>query len=161
MNDMVKSSIDARKGAFSTAYELNDKMTKEIDALFEKIYKIGEECSDAMDFETKFASSPLNKEYTDLFAKVASECKPKVMSDDYVSDPRTKGEKVLDEVSSDAKLLVEDLTMPARRKARQEMDDKLHDTPYGQVEQISNMFHLFKKIKKKKPEENIPEDENN
>lgn len=160
MDKMVKSSIDARKGAFSTAYELNDAMEKEIEELFNRINELGETCTDAIDFETKFASSPLNTEYTNLFATVAQHCKPKQLSsDDDQIDTRSKGEKVLDEVASDTKLLVDDITMPARRAARQEMDSKLRDTPYGKVEQMNNMFHLFKKFKKKKTEEYNPEDE--
>ena len=44
--------------------------------------------------------------------------------------------------------------MPARRKAREEMDSKLRDTPYGKIEQINNMSWLgrrfINKFKRKK-----------
>jgi dTDP-L-rhamnose 4-epimerase len=59
-------------------------------------------------------------------------------------------EQALEDVADDAKLMVEDITMPARRKAREEFDSKLRDTPLGKVEQANNMFHLFKKFGKKK-----------
>ena len=77
MDKIVKLSIEARRNAFDTSYEIKDEdLKKEIDVLFEKINKLGEEAKDAMDFETKFASSPLNTEYTNLFTKIASCSKP-------------------------------------------------------------------------------------
>ena len=160
MNEYVKGSIDARKDAFSNGYELNDKFKKQIDDLFVEIYKFGESSTDAMDFENKFQASDLNQKYIDLFTQVAKSCKPKeiVHADNDVIE-KTKGEKVLDEAASDAKYLVDDITMPARRQARMKMESKMRETPLGDIEQASNMFHLFKKFKKKKPEE-INEEEN-
>lgn len=66
--------------------------------------------------------------------------------------------KNIDEATSDAKYLMDEVTMPARRQARMKMDSKLRDTPLGKVEQASNMFYLFKKFKKpKKTDENNEE----
>ena len=153
MDQGVKTSIDARYTAFDYSYELNDEYRKKVDELFKKINEFGKTCKDAMDFETKFATNPLNKEYSDLFTEIGTNCKPKkheIPTDDY---QESKGSKILDEASSDAKYLVDDITMPARRKARQEFDSKMRDTPLGKVEQASNMFHLFKRFKKPKVEE--------
>ena len=70
MDKIVKQSIEARRNAFDTSYEIKDEnLKKEIDALFDKINRLGEEAKDAMDFETKFASSELNIEYTNLVDK--------------------------------------------------------------------------------------------
>ena len=61
MNDMVKMSIDGRRNAFYSAYEINDdNLKKEIDLLFDKIYDFGKDCKDSVQFETAFATSPLN-----------------------------------------------------------------------------------------------------
>ncbi len=67
MNEYVKQSIDGRRMAFSSAYELTDTYKKKVEELFKRIEDFGKSCTDAMDFETKFMASPLNKEYTDLF----------------------------------------------------------------------------------------------
>ncbi|MBR3269745.1 hypothetical protein IKG07_00615 [Candidatus Saccharibacteria bacterium] len=70
MNDQVKISIDARKNAFNS-FELTDKRKAEIDKLFAEIEKLGNSCQDAGDFENKFAASPLNQEYMDMFTKIS------------------------------------------------------------------------------------------
>ena len=160
MDASIKNSIDARKSSFSMSYELTDEVQKDIDELFSRIEEFGRTCKDAMDFETKFASSPLNQEYIDMFTKVAKKCKVKGLEDDGDS----KGKRVLKEMGSDAKYLADDLSMPARRLAREEMDRKMRRTPLGKVEQAHNMFWLAKRFTKRKPkadELNIEIDESN
>ena len=149
MDNGVKAAIDARKMAFANAYELTNEFDKKIDELFKKIYKFGESCSDAMDFENKFSSSPLNEEYMNLFVKIGSKC-PAKKYDSGESTTESNGKKIFDEASSDAKYVMDEITRPARRQARMEMDSKLRETPLGKIEQASNMFHLFKRFKKPK-----------
>lgn len=72
MNEYIKASIDARKNALTDAYQISEKLQKEIDELFLEIEKFGATCTDAGDFETKFAASPLNQKYIDLFTKAAT-----------------------------------------------------------------------------------------
>lgn len=150
MKEDIKRSIDARKDSFKTLYELTDDVEKEINDLFDKIHKFGETCSDSMDFETKFANNPLNQEYINLFTSVSSKCKAKTLPKEDDTPVKSTGEKVLEDIESEARYMADDLTYPARRKAREEFDSKLRDTPLGKVEQASNMFYLFKKFKKKK-----------
>lgn len=147
MDNGVKASIDARYIAFENSYELTDEVRKEIDELFDRIKDFGKTCSDCMDFETKFASSPLNKEYTDMFTKVSQKCKVKQL-EHYESDEpeESKAGRVAKKIAGDAKYLADDLTMPARRKAREEIDSKLRDTPYGKIEQIENMSWLGRRF---------------
>ena len=150
MNEYVKQSIDGRKMAFSSAYELTDAYKKKVDELFTRIEEFGKGCTDAMDFETKFASSPLNTEYTNLFTEVATNCKyilpPPVDRTDVKSDE----EYYRDEAISDAKYLAKEATMPARRAAREAFDSKMRDTPLGDIEQARNTAWLVKGIFGKK-----------
>ena len=150
MNDVVKQCIDGRKNAFSTAYELTDVYQKKVDELFKRIEEFGKDCTDAMDFESKFAASPLNKEYTDLFTEVASNCK--YILPPPVDNPNVKSdaEYYKEEAISDAKYLAKDLTMPARRKVREEFDKKMRDTPLGKIEQASNTAWVVKRLFGKK-----------
>lgn len=127
------------------SYELTEDAKKDIDELFKRIEEFGNTCKDAMDFEAKFASSPLNQEYIDMFTKVAKKCKVKGLDD----GGSGKGKKVLEDIESDAKYLADDLTMPARRQARMKMDSKLRSTPLGKIEQANNTFWLFKRLKHK------------
>ena len=70
MNEIVKQSIDGRKNAFFSAYEVNDQnLVNEINTLFDKIYAFGETCSDSMEFESKFATNPLNQEYILIYSQ--------------------------------------------------------------------------------------------
>ena len=73
MDKNVKMSIDNRKNVIFTTYDIKDeKMLKKIDGLFDKINSFGEKCGDVNEFETKFAASPLNQEYMDLFTGIAT-----------------------------------------------------------------------------------------
>jgi len=149
MDQVIKQSIDARKMAFSSAYELTDAYKKKVNDLFQRIEEFGKNCSDAVDFETKFSGSSLNSEYTNLFTEVAANCKyilpPPVDNSDVKSDK----EYLRDEVLSEAKYIAKDLTLPARRKAREEFDKKMRDTPLGKIEQIRNTASVFKRFFKK------------
>ena len=151
MNEYVKQSIEGRKMAFSSAYELTDAYKKKVDELFARIEDFGKNCTDAMDFETKFMASPLNTEYTNLFTEVASNCKyilpPPVEGD---TAGRSNKEAIADEIMSDVRYAAKDLTMPARRKAREEFDKKMRDTPLGKIEQASNTAWVFKRMFGKK-----------
>lgn len=159
MEASVKTSIDSRKSSFEMSYELTDEARKDIDELFSRIEEFGQSCKDAMDFETKFASSPLNQEYMDMFTKISKKCKVKGLDN---GSEESKGKRILKEAGSDAKYLAEDLTMPARRQARMKFDQKMRNTPLGKIEQANNTFWLFKKIKHKvSKKDNIPNDEEN
>ena len=150
MDEIVKQSIEARRNAFDTSYEIKDEnLKKEIEVLFEKMNKLGEEAKDAMDFETKFASSPLNTEYTNLFTKIASCSKPIIHESAPDHHIKSDKEYVKEEIESDVKYVLEDLSMPARRKAREAFDSKMRDTPLGKIEQASNTLGVFKRIFKK------------
>ena len=147
MKDIIKTSIKSRYDAFFNAYEINDsKIKNEINDLFKKINEFGDEKNSIEEFESEFAKSPLNTEYINLFTKIATSCKPIV----YESNNEVNNTNpVLDEIASDAKYIAKDLTMPARRKAREEFDKKMRDTPLGTIEQANNMRYLFKRIFKK------------
>ena len=150
MNDMVKMSIDGRKNAFYSAYEINDEsIKKEIDELFDKINDFGKECKDAQEFETAFATSPLNTEYINLFTKVAQSCKPIV----YESAPvKVKSDEQLkEELESEARYQMREATLPARRIAREAVDKAARRTPIlGDVIQAKQTMDLFGKFRKKK-----------
>ncbi len=150
MDNIVKQSIEARRMAFEKTYEINDEVIrKQINDLFNRIEAFGENCVDAMDFETKFSSSTLNQEYTNLFTQIATKCKLIEKKDLDDSMCKSDQDYLVDEMKTDAKLLVEDLTMPARRKAREELDSKLRDTPLGKIETAQNTLNLFGRLFKK------------
>ena len=48
------------------------KHRKKVEDLFSEIEKLGVECKDAGEFETKFQASPLNQKYMDLFTEIAT-----------------------------------------------------------------------------------------
>lgn len=151
MNELIKASIDGRRNAFFTAYDIkNEDTLKKIEELFQKIEEFGSSCTDSMDFENKFASSPLNQEYIDLFTLVATTETAKNIE----SEPnhvKSDAEYIADEVVSDVKYIADDLTMPARRKARQEAYDKARDIPVlGEAMTAKQHFDFFSRFKKNK-----------
>ena len=72
MDKYVKQSIDARKDAIFAAYQVGDEGKKKVEKLFSEIEKFGADCKDVGDFEAKFAASPLNQKYLDLFTELAT-----------------------------------------------------------------------------------------
>ena len=151
MDSIVKQSIEARKQAFTNAYKIEDQnIIDKIDELFNRINELGETCSDASDFEMKFASSPLNQEYISLFTELATTCEPIIYESDNSNVQSTK-DYILDDARMEAKLAIEDATMPARHAAREEFDSALRDVPVlGDAIQAKQTFDLFKKFKKNK-----------
>lgn len=126
MNEMVKNSIDARKNALFTTYEVtSDKLKKEIDELFERIYDFGKDMKDQSEFETKFVSSPLNQEYIDIFTKVATSS-PMVQE---IKNQTNMASVAADMATDMVEMELESATMPARRAARQAAYDVARDLP--------------------------------
>jgi hypothetical protein len=87
-----------------------------------------------MKFETDFATSPLAKEYSDLFLEITKANNPEEKKDNVI----------LDEIKYDAKI-------HARRKVYQETYDKARDIPVvGEAMELKNKFDLFSRFKRNK-----------
>lgn len=159
MNDLVKMSIDGRKNAIFSAYNITEQSIKDkIENLFNKINELGESCVDNMDFESKFASSNLNQEYIDLFTEIATKCTQIVRENQGNRHVKSDAEKIVDDVASEIRYQVKDATLPMRRQMRQEAYDKARNTPIiGEImeaKQYADFFGRFKKKKKDKDKEN-------
>ncbi len=149
MDKYVQQSIDARKQAFLDTYEIEDESLKvKINTLFKKIEELGNTSLDSLDFEKKFASSSLNKEYTDLFTEIATKSKIKENVNCSFEEEKNNN-NTLDEIASETKYIVKEATLPARRRAREAFDSKLRDTPLGKIEQIGNTANVFRRFFKK------------
>ena len=151
MNDIVKMSIDGRKNAFFSAYDIKDEsLIKEIDELFNKIYEFGENCSNSTEFETSFATSPLNTEYINLFTKVAQSCPP-IVREEVPVNVKSDEEYLKEELESEARYRAREATLPARRIAREAATRAARRTPIvGDVMQAKQTLDLFGKFRKKK-----------
>ena len=151
MNDMVKMSIDGRKNAFYSAYEINDaSIKKEIDELFDKIYDFGKDCKDAQEFETAFATSSLNTEYINLFTKVAQSCKP-IVYESAPTNVKSDEQIAKEELESELRYQAREATLPARRVAREAVDSAARRTHIlGDVIQAKQTMDLFSRFRKKK-----------
>ena len=103
----------------------------------------------SFNWDSAVASSELNTEYTNLFTKIASCSKPIIHESTPDHHIKTDEEYFKDEIKSDAKYVLEDLSMPARRRAREAFDSKMRDTPLGKIEQANNILGVFKRIFKK------------
>ena len=149
MNDLVKTNIEARKTAILNSYEIKEQaMIDKIDELFNKINEFGENCIDSSDFETKFASSPLNQEYINIFTEVVTNCKQKELTVDDDTSIKTDEEYILEDVASEIKYQAESATQPLRRKATQEVFDKARDIPVvGEVLNVKQHIDFFSKFK--------------
>ena len=152
MDDLIKNSINSRKDSIFNAYDVKDaKLLKEIDELFNKMNDLGKTCSDLMDFESKLASSPLNQEYIELFSKIAQSSNSLLKDPDTVASESNYSGGLNEEIESELKYRVDDLTLPARRIAREETEKKLRNTPIiGDVMNIKQHLDLFGCFRRKK-----------
>lgn len=147
MDNIIKQSINSRKEAFTNAYDIKDeKIINKIDDLFKRVEELGNECKDIMEFETKFASSPLNTEYTNLFTEIASSCSPIVYESESIPE---NSNTVADEFKDDLKFAAREATQPLRRAAHQEAYDKVRDIPVVNealgIKQHIDFFGRFRK----------------
>ena len=151
MDKYIKQSIEGRKNAIGATYEVSAEMQKKIDALFGEIEKLGGKCKDVGDFEAKFAASPLNQEYMNLFTEIATGAVNKRAAGQ-VAESMAGG--VVEGMARNALGNV----VPTRASARQAVDDTLRKTPVvGDVIDISqkagyvaHLGKLFGGRKKKK-----------
>lgn len=159
MDKYVKQSIDARRDAIFAAYQVGDEGKKKIDKLFAEIEKLGETAKDAGDFEAKFAASPLNQQYLDLFTEIATTSnatttanveKPKIGKTIAGGVAAGVAESALDDVAR--------RVVPTRAAVNQKATDIMRDTPVvGDAMDISqkagyamHIGKLFRKKDKKK-----------
>ena len=153
MNEIVKASIDGRKAAFYSAYNITDESLKnKIEELFNRINTFGEGYTDAGSFEAAFASSPLNQEYIDLFTAVATTSTP-ITYESSPTDVKSDEDYIKDEINSEIKYQADSLSQPLRRKAYQETYDAARDIPVvGNVLDVKQKIGFFSRFKKNKDE---------
>lgn len=139
MEEIIKSCIEPRKLALTSAYDIKDPgALKNIEDYFKKLEEFAKDCNNQMDFETKFAQSPLAQEYTDLFIMVSK------IADGVVEvEEKTYAEEMKDELKDDA-------IMFARRKAHQKVYDTARDVPIlGDAMTAKQHFDFFSRFRKK------------
>ena len=73
MDENIKNSINMRADFFEKYYSVPKEVKPEVDAFIDELNLLGETSSDAMEFETRFASNGLNEQFNDLLTK----CVPK------------------------------------------------------------------------------------
>lgn len=147
MDEIVKASIDSRKNAITNAYELNDKQKKEVDDLFAEIEKLGSEAKDVGDFEAKFAASPLNQQYMDLFTKIATASASSATHKDIVAGTAKGAAESMVRSAVGA-------SVPTTRAAvHQKAYDAARDIPgVSEVLEVKQYAGLFSRFKKNKDE---------
>ena len=151
MNDQVKMSVDGRRNAVYNAYELSEEQKAKVEALFVKIEELGADCKDAMDFEQKFAASPLNQEYINLFTELATSSKSKLgpVPDAEIEEGPTAGEVVADLAKNDAEMAIDGAVQAVRGRAVRAAYDKARDIPgVGAAMSAQQGIGFFRSLKK-------------
>lgn len=139
MNDIKTACIDSRKNAIlSSITEKDEELERRVDEYFEKVEEFASTCSDIADFENKFATSDLAKEYASLFTMAMN----------------TNQEEDINVAKEVGNEIADDIYRGARRQARQEAYDKVRDIPViGDAMTVKQHFDFFSRFKKKKGDE--------
>jgi hypothetical protein len=142
MNDIKTYCIESRRNAIFSAYDVKDPGTlKMIEDYFKKVEEFSKDCKDASDFETKFATSHLAQEYSNLFTQI--------MSTETTVDGVAPTNEVVEEYTIQDEI-VDDANRAVRRRAKQEVYGKALDVPVlGDVIDVKNKIDLFSKFRKK------------
>ena len=129
----VETAIKGRKDAFFAAYDIKDEaLLKEIDDLFARISEFGKTCSDYMDFETKFATSPLNQEYINMFTKVATTSASKLQPVQESTEPEiSEEERLKAEMADDLRFAAKEATQPLRHQTYMAGTEAMRSTKVG------------------------------
>lgn len=151
MDNIVKASIDGRKNAVLGAYDLSGDEKKKLDELFKKIEKLGAECKDSADFEAKFAASPLNVEYTQMFTDLSMSRQSKIQPVGDVQVEEVGTSEVLMQTAKDAAVAeagyaVQSVRGRVARKTMSEIRDKVPLA--NDVVGVKNKIDFFSRFKK-------------
>ena len=130
MNEIVKNSIDARRNAIFSSYNITDEgILLQIDNYFKKLEKFGEKYDDIMKFEEDLAKDPLTKEYTDLFIMISGYMNP--------TEEVDEGQEMMNEMADDAKRYV-------RRTVKEKAASKARGIPIvGDIMEAKQYADLF------------------
>ena len=142
MNEILKPSIESRRTALFSSYDIKDSGNlKTIEEYFKKLEEFAKDYNDIMEFETAFASSPLSKEYSDLFVQI--------MNTESTIDGKAPVHEKEEEYTIQDELK-DDMERAVRRKARQEAYDKVRDIPVvGEAMSVKQHFDFFNRFRKK------------
>lgn len=69
MDNTIHSSIQTRRDALYEHYDLPPEARRKAEALFGRMEEFGKRCRDRAEFEEKFATQTLNREYNNLFVE--------------------------------------------------------------------------------------------
>lgn len=135
-NSILESCVNSRKNALLQACT-NESLINEINEYFERVEEFAKKCSDVADFEAKFSSTELAKEYTDLFVKATTSDSEEEKKDSLANDIANE--------------LADDVTHRARAKAHQAAYDQARDIPVvGEALNVKQHFDFFSRFRRKK-----------
>ncbi len=157
MDKYIEQSIKSRKDAIFAVYEVEGESLKKVEKLFSEMEKLGASCGDVGEFETKFATSPLNQQYMDLFTEIAMNSTAKT------AVPKTEKGGIGKMVAGGVAVGVAESAMdraigavvPTRAAVHQKAYDEVRKVPgLGDAidvsEKVGYAMHLSKLFKKKK-----------
>lgn len=161
----IYTAIKSRKDAFFTAYNIKDeKLIAKIDELFARIEEFGKTCSDYMDFETKFATSPLNQEYIAMFTEVATSQTSNLQPVEDSPNAETDEEYYAREAADDLRFAAKEATQPLRHQAYMAGTEALRSNKVGNaLFNLNNHLETanhFRKLAKENKERAAKEAEN-
>lgn len=154
MDQYIRASIDSRRKVIDDYYTIPDVMKDETEGLFHEMEELGENAADVSDFETRFAESTMNQRYLDLFTqlKIKGSVVAGAVKDGVLGRMKDK-DSLKDDAETAMGRAVDDLTLEQRAEMRQDLDEKIYDTPVlGDIVTASRVvdsgLRLFKKKKK-------------
>lgn len=161
MKEDVKQYIDMKMNVIYDYFTVPESAKGDVDKVEKQICALGEECTDAAEFENRFNSSPVSAQYNMLFTKCTPK-PPKKMTKEEKRAARSnvkemftenKGEMIREMVKDDLQDAVEDAVddlsdeITGTAAVNLGIDEILDDAEYAKdaSETASGIFSIFKK----------------
>ncbi len=119
MNDDVRKCVTMRTDFFDQYFTVPDSMKSEVDEFISNTEALGENCKDASDFESQFASKGLSDHFNALLGK----CVPKAVK--MTKEQKQSSKEVLKDMLYENR---KDIANDALKDAAEDVMDNIHDS---------------------------------
>ena len=149
MDQYVLSSIEVRRKSIFDTYIIDDPdFVEKANNVFKQMEAFGESCANVMDFESKFAASPLYTEYYNLCLEAGQKFKvnPKATQVEMPDSSYTSAD-VVKEAEEWTEYAIDSATQPIRNEIYEETRKAVESIPgVGEVAQAARTVGVFKKF---------------
>ena len=130
MEESVSKQIEMRRQAIDDNYTVPVQAQAAVEQFFADMAQLGEDCADAGEFEARFAASPLNQQYLDIFPQLKVKSSVITQGIKAGAEARAADKELLaQDIKEEAEYMLRDIGVQLRRPVMNELRDRARDIP--------------------------------